>query len=239
MSLNHASALTKTYSALSHITVAYSSLTNTPLSIPSSEKNTTVAIIPTDHLLCQPQIYHAVNPLLCSHPLHPCLFQCASYPLNRMSTAFLDTLASARMMPFEWAKLPKKVQELLSPPLTPGVSPSLPPLCRMSLLPHLTCPWTNSGPLSLNLLPQSGSEMMSIRRRLRTLRPILQHFNKGWMMKTMASANVRPDIRRIESTFQTSLFPSMMGPNDLPALLSSLTIEGWQGYIVELKERRR
>ena len=55
----------------------------------------------------------------------------------------------------------------------------------------------------------------------------------------MALANVCLDMRRIKSTFQTSLFLSMTGLNDSPASLSSLTMEGWQGYIAKLRERRR
>ena len=239
MSLNHAPVPTKTYLIPSCITATCTSPTNTPLNMHSSAKNTTVAIIPEDHLLCQPQICHTANPLPQSHPLHPCPFQCTSHPLNQPLTTFQDTLALARMMPFEWAKSPKKVRELLSPPLTPGGSPSLPPLCRTSLLPHLICPWTNSGPLLLDLLPPSGSETMSIGRRSRGSRPILQHFNRGWTMKTMGLANAHPGMRRIKSVSQTSPSPSTTEQSSLPVSSNSSTMEGWQDSTVRPRERRR
>ena len=109
MSSNHVLALTKTSLTPSCITVACTSLTSMPSNTHFSAKNTTVAIIPEDHLLCQPWICLAANPLPQSHPLHPCPFQCASHPLNRPLTDSQDILASARMMPFEWAWSPKKV----------------------------------------------------------------------------------------------------------------------------------
>ena len=240
MTLNHVPVVTKTCLTPLCIAAAHTSPTSTPSSTPSSIKNTTVAIIPEDHLLCQPQICHAATPLPQSHPLHPCPFQCASHPLNQILNASQDILASARMMPFEWVKSPKKVQELLSPPLTPGGSPSLPPLCRTSLLPHLICPQTNSGPLLPDLLPPSRSKMMSIGRRLRGSRLILWHFNKGWTMTTMiTSASVHPDTRRTENTFWTSPSPSMMEPNDSPASSSSLMMEGWLDSTARPRERRR
>ena len=236
---NHASVPTRTSLALLRIAVACTSLTSTPSSMHSSAKKTTVAIIPEDHLLCQPWICLAVNPLPWSHPLHPCPFQCASHPLNRPLTASQDILASARTMPFKWAWSPKKVWELLSPPLTPGGSPSLPPLCRTSSLPHLICPQTNLGPLSLDLLPPSGSETMSIGRKLRGSRPTLRYFNRGWMTKMMASASVCPDMRRTGSISQTSLSPLMTGQNSLLASLSSSTMGELLDSIVGPRERRR
>ena len=232
-------ALTKTSLAPSHIAATCTSPINMPSSMPSSVKNITVAIIPEDHLLCQPQICLAANPLLQSHPLHPCPFQCASHPLNRPLTVSQDILASARMMPFEWAQSPKRVQELLSPPLTPGDSLSLPPLCRTSSLPHLICPQTNSGPLSPDSPPPSGSEMMSIGRRSRGLRLTLRYFNRGWTMKTMASANAHQGMRRTGSASPISQSPSMMGWSGSPASLSSSTMEGLLGSIAGLRERRK
>ena len=239
MSLNCAPVHTKTSLVPSHIAAAHISLTNMPSSMHSSAKNITVAIIPEDHLLCQPWICQAANPLPQSHPLHPCPFQCASHPLNRPLTASQDILALARMMPFKWARSPKKVQELLSPPLTPGDCPSLPPLCRMSLLPHLIHPQTNSGPLLPDLLPPSGSETMSIGRRLRGLRLTLWYFNRGWTMMTMGLPSAHLGMRRTGSTSQTSLFPLMMEPNNSPASSSSSTMEGSLASTVEPRERRR
>ena len=238
-SSNHALALTKTYLAPLCIAVAHTSPISMPSSTPSSVKNTTVAIIPEDHLLCQPRICHTANPLPQLHPLHPCPFQCTSHPLNCPLTNFQDTLALARTMPFEWERSPKKVRELLLPPPTPGGSPSLPPLCRMSLLPHLTHPRTNSGPLLLDLLPLSRSKMMSIGRKSRVSRLILWHFNRGWTTKTMASANVWLDMKKIKNAFQTSPFLSMTEPNGLHASSSSSTMEGWWDFIVELRERKK
>ena len=238
-SLNHVPALTKTCCIPSRIAAAHTSLTNMPLSTCSSAKNTTVAIIPEDHLLCQPRVCQAANPLPWSHPLHPCPFQCTSHPLNRPLTTSQDILASARMMPFKWAKSPKKVRELLLPPLTPGGSPSLPPLCRTSLLPHLIHPRTNSGPLLPGLPPPSGLEMMSIGRKSRGSRPTLQYFNRGWTTTMMASASVHPDMKKTGSTSQISLSPSTMELNGLPALSSSSMTEGSLDFTVEPRERRR
>ena len=237
-SSNHAPVLTKTSPVPLCIAAAHTSPTNTPLSTHSSARNTTVAIIPEDHLLCQPWICLAANPLPQSHPLHPCLFQCTSHPLNRPVTASQDILASARMIPFESVQSPKKVLELLSPPLTPGDSPSLPPLCRMCSLPHLTCPQTNSGPLLLDSLPPSGSEMMSIGRKSRDSRLTLQYFNRGWTMKTvLQSAHL--GMRRTGSTSQISQFPLMMVWSGSPASSSNSTMEGLLDSTVEPRVRRR
>ena len=239
MSLSCALALTKTSCAPLHIAAAHTSPINMPSSMPSSVKNTTVAIIPEDHLLCQLWICLAANPLLQSHPLHPCPFQCTSHPLNRPLTASQDILASARMMPFKWARSPRRVQELLLPPLTPGDSPSLPPLCRMSSLPHLIHPWTNSGPLLLGLLPPSGSETMSIGRRSKDSRLTLWYFNRGWMMKMMASVSAHQGMRKTGSTSPISQSLLMTEWSGSPASLSSSTMEGSLGSTAELRERRR
>ena len=68
---------------LSRIAATPISLISMPSNTHSSVKNITVAIIPEDHLQCQPWICCAASPLPLSHPLHPCPFQCASHPLNR------------------------------------------------------------------------------------------------------------------------------------------------------------
>ena len=82
-SSNPARVRTRICRALSCIAADPISLTNTLLNTGTSVKNTTVAIIPEDHLQCQPQICRAASPLPLSHPLHPCPFQCMSHPLNR------------------------------------------------------------------------------------------------------------------------------------------------------------
>ena len=99
MSLNPVPALTRTCPAHLCIAATPTSPINMPLNTHSSVKNTTVAIIPEDHLLCQPRICHALSPLPPSHPLHPCPFQCASHPLNRPLNVFQDTLASEQTIP--------------------------------------------------------------------------------------------------------------------------------------------
>ena len=238
-SSNCALALTKTSLAPSHIAATCTSPINMPSSMPSSVKNITVAIIPEDHLLCQPQICLAANPLPWSHPLHPCPFQCTLHPLNRPLTVSQDILASVRTMPFKWAWSPNKVWELLLPPLTPGDSPSLPPLCRTSLLPHLIHPQTNSGPLLPDSPPPSGSETMSIGRRSKDLRPTLQYFNRGWTVKMMASANAHQGMRRTGSASPISQSLLMTEQSSLPASLSSSMMEESLGSIVGPRERRR
>ena len=55
----------------------------------------------------------------------------------------------------------------------------------------------------------------------------------------ITSANVHPDMKKIENAFQTSPSLSMTGPSDLPASSSSLTMEGWQDFTAEPRERRR
>ena len=83
-------------------------LINMPSNTHSSAKSTTVAIIPEDHLQCQPRICHAVSPLPLLHPLHPCPFQCTSQPLNRPRNASLDTSVSGRTTPSSAGTSPKR-----------------------------------------------------------------------------------------------------------------------------------
>ena len=80
---------------------------------------------------------------------------------------------------------------------------------------------------------------MSIGRRLKDLRPVLQYFNRGWMMMTMDLQNVHMDTKRTGSAFPTSPSPSMMVQSSSPASLSSRTMEELQGSMLGLRERRR
>ena len=164
-----APANTRISLVLSCITENHTSFTSMPSCTPSV-KNLTVAIIPEDHLLCQPQVCLAKDPLPHLHPLHPCPFQCALHPLNKTGIASPATLALGSMIPFKLAKSLKTLWRLLSPPLTPGASPSLPPLCRMSSQPPPIHPQTSSGPSLPDLLTPSKLETMSIRRRLKDLK---------------------------------------------------------------------
>ena len=201
-SLSHVPAPAKTPFTPLHIAAIHTSLTNTLFNTCPSAKNAAVAIIPEDYLQRQPWICLAAQPLPWSYPLHPCPFQCTSHPLNRPLTISPDILALVSTIPFKSVKSPRRLHALLSPPPTPGGSPSLPPLCRMSLLPHLICPWTNSGPLSTALPPPSGLEMMSIGRKSRDLKPVLQYFNRGWTKKMMDLQSAPLGMRRTGNASQ-------------------------------------
>ena len=106
--------------ALLRIAADHTSPTNTPLNTGTSVKNTTVAIIPEDHLQCQPRICRAVSPLPPSHPLHPCPFQCTSHPLNRPRNASPGTLVSELTTLFNAETSPRTGRRLPSPPSTRG-----------------------------------------------------------------------------------------------------------------------
>ena len=238
MSLNHALVPTKTYLTPSHITVAPTSLTSMPLSIPSSAKNNTVAIIPEDHLLCQPWICHAVNPLPPLHPLHPCPFQCTSHPLNRPLNTFQGTSASEQMTPCKHETSPRREQQSHSPPSTPGNSPSLPPPSRMSSLPLLTHPQTSSEPLLVDSLTPSEFETMSTERRWKDLRLRLQCSNSRSTTTATGSPSAHLDTRRTTDASQTSPSPLMMEQSDLPVSSNNSMMEELQGYTVRPRERR-
>ena len=147
-----APALTKIYPVL----LCTAAIPTSPISMPSntrsSAKSTTVAIIPEDHLQCQPWICHAASPLPLSHPLHPCPFQCTSHPLNRPQSTSQDISVSGLMTPYRCETSLRRGRRLPSPPSTPGGSLFPPPPYRMSLLPLLTHPLTSSGPSSMDLL---------------------------------------------------------------------------------------
>ena len=131
-SLSPARVRTRICCALSHIVADCTLLTNTPSNTGTSAKSTTVAIIPEDHLQCQPRICHAASPLPPLHPLHPCPFQCASHPLNRLRNASPDTLASELMNPSSAETSLRMGRRLPSPPLTRGDSRYPPPPYRTS-----------------------------------------------------------------------------------------------------------
>ena len=238
MSLSHALALTKTYLAPSCIAATPTSLTSMPLSTPSSAKNTTVAIIPEDHLLCQPRICHAANPLPPSHPLHPCPFQCASHPLNRLLNTSQGTSVSGQTTPYRHKNSLRREQELRSPPLTLGDSPSLLPLSRTSLPPLLTHPQTSSGPSSMDLLTPSGLETMSTERRWKDSRLKSQCSSSRSMMTGMALPSAHRGMKKITDASQTSPSPSTTEQSDSPVSSNSSMTEELQGYIVRPKERR-
>ena len=239
MSLSHVPSPAKISLTPLHTAAAHTSLTNMPFNTGLFVKNATVAIIPKDHLQCQPQICLAAQPLPCLHPLHPCPFQSTSHPLNRPLTISLDILALVSTILFKSVKSLKRLHALFSPPPTPGGSPSLPPLCRMSSLPHLIHPQTNSSPLSMALLPPSGLEMMSIGRKSRDLKPVFQYFNRGWTKKMMDLQSVPLGMKRTRSISPTSPSPSTMVQSSSPASSSSLMMEESQGSMPEPRERRR
>ena len=152
-SLSPAHVCTRICHALSRIIADHTSLTNTPLNTGTSVKNTTVAIIPEDHLQCQPRICRALSPLPPLHPLHPCPFQCTSHPLNRPQSASPGTLASELMTLFNAGTSPRRGRRLPSPPSIRGDSLYPPPPYRTSLLPLPTQLLNNSGQSSTGLPP--------------------------------------------------------------------------------------
>ena len=106
----HAPADTKTSLTPLPTAANHTSPTSTPSYTLSSVKNPTVAIIPEDHLLCQPWVCLVKDFLPCLHPLHPCPFQCALHPLNRTGATSPATLAFGAMIPFKSAKSLKTSQ---------------------------------------------------------------------------------------------------------------------------------
>ena len=152
-SSNPARVRTRICRALSRIAADLTSPTNMPLNTGTSAKNTTVAIIPEDHLQCQPQICCAASPLPLLHPLHPCPFQCASHPLNRPRNASRDTLVLELMTLFNAETSLRRGQRLPSPPSICGGSLYPPPPYRTSLPPLPIQPLTNSGQSSMDSPP--------------------------------------------------------------------------------------
>ena len=238
MSLNCAPAPTRTYLAPSCIAAVPTSLINMPLNTPSFAKNTTVAIIPEDHLLCQPWICLAMNPLPPSHPLHPCPFQCTSHPLNRPLNAFQGISASEQMTPSRCVTSPRRGQRLQSPPSTPGDSPSPPPLSRMSSPPLLTHPQTSSEPSLMDLLTPSGLETMSTERRWKDSRPRSLYSSSRSTTMGMALPSAHWGMRKTMDASRTSPSPLMTEQSDLPVSSNSLMMEGSQDCTVRPRGRR-
>ena len=235
----HVPADTRIFCTLLCIAANHTSLISTPSYTPSSVKNHTVAIIPEDHLLCQPWVCLVKDPLSCSHPLHPCPFQCASHPLNRTGTTSLATLALGTMIPFKLARSPKTLQRLLLPPSTPGASPSLPPLCRTSSQPPPIHLQTSSSPSLPDLLTPSELETMSIGRRLKDLKQNWWFYNRGWTKMTMALQNAHQGMRRTRSISPTSLSPLTTEQSDSPVSSNSSMMEGSQVSIQRQRGRTR
>ena len=239
-SSNPARVHTRICHALSCIAADPISLTNMPSNTGTSVRNTTVAIIPEDHLQCQPQICRAASPLPPLHPLHPCPFQCASHPLNRPQSVSPDTSVSGPTIPSNAATSPKKGQKLPLPPLTRGGSLYPPPLYRTSSLPLPTRLLTSSGRSSMDSLPQSKSGTMSTERRWRDSSPTLPPCSSRSRTTTeTGSPNARPDTRRTTGNFPTSPSPLMTERSGLPASSSSSTTGELPDFTVLPRERRR
>ena len=223
---------------LSHITADLTSPTNMPLNTGTSAKNTTVAIIPEDHLQCQPRICRAASPLPPSHPLHPCPFQCTSHPLNRLRNASPDTLVSELTTLFNAGTSPRRGRRLPSPPSIHGGSLYPPPPYRTSSPPLPIQPLTNSGRSSTDSPPPLGSEMTSTERRWRDSRPTSPTSSSRLMTMETGLPNVHPDMRRTMGSSPISLSPSTMEWNDSPVSSNSLMMEGSLGCTVGPRVRR-
>ena len=238
-SSNPACARTRICRALSRIAADHTSLISTPSNTGTSVKNTTVAIIPEDHLQCQPRTCRAASPLPPSHPLHPCPFQCTSHPLNRPRSASPGTLASELTTLFNAGTSPRKGRRLPSPPSTRGDFPSPPPLYRTSLQPLLTRPPNSLGQSSMGSPPRSGSEMTSIERRWKDSRPTLPTSSSRSMTMETDLPNVRPVTRRTTGDSPISPSPSTMEQSGSPVSSNNLMMEELPGYTAEPRVRRR
>ena len=237
-SLNLARVCTRICHALSRIAVDLTLPTNMPLNTGTSAKNTTVAIIPEDHLQCQPRICCAASPLPPLHPLHPCPFQCASHPLNRLRNASLDTLVSELTTLFNAGASPRRGRRLPLPPSICGGSLYPPPPYRTSSPPLPIQPLTNSGQSSTGSPPQLGSEMTSTERRWRDSRPTSPTSSSRLMMTEMGSPNVCLDTRRTTGDSPTSPSLTMMELSDSPVSSNSSTMEGSLDCTVGPRVRR-
>ena len=238
MTLSPAHVCTKICRALSRIAADRTSLTNTPLNTGISAKNTTVAIIPEDHLQCQPWTCRAASPLPPSHPLHPCPFQCTSHPLNRPRNASPGILASELMNLFNAGTSLRTGRRLPLPPSIRGDSRYPPPLYRTSLPPLLTRPPNSSGRSSMDSPPRFESETMSTERRWRDSRPTSPTSSSRLMMTETGLPSVRPGTRRTTGDSQISPSLSMTELSDLPVSSNSSTMEGSLDCTVEPRARR-
>ena len=224
--------------ALSRIVADHTSPTNTPLNTGTSVKNTTVAIIPEDHLECQPRICRALSPLPPSHPLHPCPFQCASHPLNRPRNASPDTLASELTSLFNAGTSPRRGRRLPLPSLIRGDSLYPPPPYRTSLpLLPTQCP-TNSGQSSTDSPPRSGLETTSTERRWRGSSPTSPTSSNRLTTMETGLPSACPAMRKTMDDSLTSPSPLMMELSDSPVSSNSSMMEGLPGYTAEPRVRR-
>ena len=237
-SLSPARARTRICRTLLHTAADCTLLTNMPSNTGISAKNTTVAIIPEDHLQCQPRICCAVSPLPLSHPLHPCPFQCASHPLNRPQNASPGTLASELTNLFNAETSLRTGRRLPSPPSTRGDSCYPPPLYRMSSPPLQTQLPNSSGRSSMDSLPRFESEMTSTERRWRDSRPTSPTSSNRLMTTETGSPSVCPATRRTTGNSRTSPSLSTTERSDLPVSSNSSTMEGSLDYIAEPRVRR-
>ena len=238
--LNLAHVRTRICHALLRIAADPISLTNTPSNTGTSAKNTTVAIIPEDHLQCQPQICCAASPLPPLHPLHPCPFQCASHPLNRPRSVSPDTLASGLTTLSSVATSLRRGRRLPSPPSTRGGSLYPPPPYRMSLPPLLTCLPNSSGRSSMDSLPQSESKTTSTERRWRDsspTSPLCSSRSTTTMMETDVPS-VCPGMRKTMDDSPTLPSHSTMERSGSPASSSSSMMGESPGYTALPRERR-
>ena len=237
-SLSPAHARIKICRTLLRTAADHTSLTSMPSNIGVSAKNTTVAIIPEDHLQCQPRTCRAASPLPPSHPLHPCPFQCASHPLNRLRNTSPDILASELTNLFNAGTSPRTGRRLPSPPSTRGDSRYPPPLYRTSLPPLLTRLPNSSGQSSMDLPPPFKSGTMSTERRWRDSRPTSPTSSSRLMTTEMDLPSVRPGTRRTMDDSQISPSLSTMELSDSPVSSNSSMMEGPLGCIAEPRVRR-
>ena len=237
-SSNPACVRTRICRTLSRIAAGHTSPINTPSNTGTSAKNTTVAIIPEDHLQCQPRTCRAASPLPWLHPLHPCPFQCTSHPLNRPQNTSRGTLVSELTTLFNAETSPRRGRRLPSPPSTRGDSLYPPPPYRTSSPPLPIQPPTNSSQSSTDLPPRLGSETMSTERRWKDSRPTSPISSSRLRMTEMGSPSVRQDMRRTTGNSPTSPSPLMMELSDSPVSSNSSMMEGSPGCIVEPRVRR-
>ena len=239
MSSNNVPAPTRTSLAPLCTAAIHTSPTSMPLNMHSSARSTTVAIIPEDHLLCQPRICLAANPLPCSHPLHPCPFQCASHSLNKPLTTSQDILASARMIPIWVGKVTKEVARIALAttnswgfPLSPtsvqnmlAATPNPSPDQFRSIITRLAT--------TIRIRDDVHREKVEgLKADIAVLQQRVDNDNNGLQ-------NAHLGTKRTRSASQTSQSPSTMEQSNSPVSSNNSMMEGLLGSIVEPRARRR